>query len=97
MQSLKHAVKGSVAEPEPSGAATFRVEPEPIFGWSEPAKKEILVIVTKHALRAIYNGNCDPKKTCINNSLFKSSKRKMLLYGAGAAWSHFFCLETEPT
>ena len=47
MQSLKNAVKGSVAEPEPSGAATFRVEPEPIFGWSEPAKKEILVVVTK--------------------------------------------------
>ena len=59
----------SVVEPEPPGAATFRVEPEPelIFCWPEPraraafftaalalaasfwqAKKERLVVVTKH-------------------------------------------------
>ena len=69
------------------GAATFRVEPEPIFlkagadffkaapatsFWQ--AKKESLVVLTKHDLRANYNGKCDPKKTCIINSLFKSSK-----------------------
>ena len=45
---------------------------EPIFCWQ--AKKEGLAVVTKHDLRAIFNGKCDPKKTCINNSLFKSSK-----------------------
>ena len=77
--------------PEPPGAVTFKVEPEPTFFWLESragaaffkaapaasfwqAKKESLVVVTKHDLRAIYNGKCDPKKTCINNSLFKSSK-----------------------
>ena len=38
------------------------------------AKKESLVVVTKHDLRAIYTGKCDPKKTCIINSLFKNSK-----------------------
>ena len=46
--------------------------------------------MTKHDLRAIYNGKCDPKKTCINNSLLKSSKWKMLVYGARAAWSRLF-------
>ena len=70
-----------------AGAATSRVEPEPIFllagaaffkaapaasFWQ--AKKESLVVVTKDDLRSIYKGNCDLKKTCINNSLFKSSK-----------------------
>ena len=34
------------------------------------AEKESLVVVTKQDLRAIYNGKCDPKKTCIDNSLF---------------------------
>ena len=29
-------VKTSVREPEPPRATTFRVEPEPIFGWLEP-------------------------------------------------------------
>ena len=53
--------------------------------------------MTKQDLRAIYNGKCEPKKICINNSLFKSSKLKMLVYGAGAAWSRLFCLEPEPT
>ena len=28
--------------------------------------------------------------TCFNNSLFKSSILKMLVYGAGAAWSRLF-------
>ena len=54
----------SVAEPEPTGAATFRVEPEPravaaffnaapaAYFWQ--AKKESLNVVT------IYNGKCDP-------------------------------------
>ena len=58
--------------PEPrAGAAFFKAAPAASF-WR--AKKESLVVVTKHNLRAIYNGKCDPKKTCINNSLFKSSK-----------------------
>ena len=90
------------------GAAFFCQEPEPTqFGRSrsrlrdlglpepEPPKKVAAPQhSTKHDLKAIYNGKCDPKKTCINNSLFKSSKWKMLVYGAGAA---FFCLEPEPT
>ena len=56
----------SVAEPEPTGAATFRVEPEPravaAFFIAAPAayfwqaKKESLNVVT------IYNGKCDLKK-----------------------------------
>ena len=55
--------------PEPrAGAAFFKAAPAAL------AKKESLVVVTKHELREIYNGICDPKKTCINNSLFKSSK-----------------------
>ena len=37
-------------------------------------KRKAFVVVTKHDLRAIYNGNSDPKKTCIHNSLFKSAK-----------------------
>ena len=46
-----------VAEPEPPGAATFRVEPAPIFLLAEAesrsrlflaSKKESLVVVTKH-------------------------------------------------
>ena len=61
-----------------AGAATFRVEPEPIFVVDRsrlfkaaPAasfwqvKKESLVVVTKHDFRAMYNGKCVPKKTCI--------------------------------
>ena len=68
-------------------------EPEPPFLrrlWLHlfgKQKSKSLVVVTKHDFRAIYNGKCDPKKTCINNSLFKSSKLKMLVYGAGATWS----------
>ena len=53
--------KSSVAEPEPPGAATFRVGPEPRAGaaffkaapaasfWQ--AKKKCLVVVTKHDLK----------------------------------------------
>ena len=71
--------------PEPrAGAAFFKAAPAASF-WQ--AKKESLVVVTKHDLRAIYNGKCDLKKTCIIYSLFKSSKWKMLVFGAGAAWS----------
>ena len=70
----------SVAESEPPGAATLRMEPEPHFlrrlrlHLFDKQKKESLVVVTKNDLRAIYNGKCDPKKTSINTSLFKSSK-----------------------
>ena len=57
-----------VAEPEPPGTATFRVWPEPIFLLAgaesrsrlfkaalAASKKESLVL-TKHDLRAIYDG-----------------------------------------
>ena len=52
----------SVAEPEPTGAATFRVEPRAVAAFFNAApaayfwqaKKESLVVVT------IYNGKCDP-------------------------------------
>ena len=80
------------------GSATSGAEP-PLLGWSrsrepEPpfwqAKKESLVVVTKHDFKAIYNGKYDPKKTCITNSLFRSSKLKNLVHGAGAAWSCLF-------
>ena len=88
----------SVAEPELRGAVTFRVGPEPIFMLAPDAsfwqaKQESLVTCDKIWLEIIYNGKCDPKKTCINKSLFKNSKWKMLVYGARAA---FFCLEPEP-
>ena len=96
-----HALTVSVAEPEPplSGwsRSRFVCWPEPPFKaalaasfWQ--AKKKSLVVVTKHDLKAIYNGKCYPKKTCINNSLFKSSKLKILVHGAGAAaaWSRLF-------
>ena len=59
----------SVAEPEPPGEATFRASRSRLFCWPEPAtsfwqeKKESLVVVKKHDLRAIYNGKCDLKKT----------------------------------
>ena len=80
-------VCNSVAEPEPPGAATLRVKPEPTFllagaaffkaapaasFWQ--AKKESRFVVTKHDLMAIYYGKCDLKKTCINNLLFMNSK-----------------------
>ena len=56
--------------PEPrAGAVFFKAAPAASF-WQ--AKKERLFVVTKHDLRAMYNGKCDHKKTCINNSLFKS-------------------------
>ena len=74
-----------------AGAATFRVEPEPIFLLSRAErrsrllfrrlrmhlfnkqKKESLVVVTEHDLKAVYKGIYDPNKTCIINSLFKST------------------------
>ena len=86
----------SVAEPEPPLLGWRRSR---LFCWPKPrasfwqAKKESLVVVTKHDVSAIYTGKCDPKKTCINNSLFISSIWKMFEYGAGAT---FFSLEPEP-
>ena len=65
-----------------AGAATFRVELEPIFLLAGAgaaflkaapdasfwqAKKESLVVVTKYDSKATCNGKCDPKKTCITN------------------------------
>ena len=79
----------SVAEPEPPGAATFRVEPEPIFFMAGPksrsrlsapaasfwqAKEESLVLVTHMTQEQFIKRKYDPEKTCTNNSLFKSSK-----------------------
>ena len=52
--------------------------------------------MTKHYLKAVYHVKCDPKKTCINNSLFKSSKWTMLVHGAGAVWSRLFLSGVEP-
>ena len=46
--------------------------------------------MTKHDIKAIYNGKCDLKTTCITNSFIKSSKYKILVHGAGAAWSRLF-------
>ena len=88
----------SIAEPEPPGATTFRVEPEPIYYLAGAgsgciflaSKKGKPCVVTKQDPKAVYNGKCDPKKTCIKNSLIKKSKWKMLVYGAGAAWSRLF-------
>ena len=91
-----------VAEPEPPLVGWSRSR---FFCWPEPragatfskqankqAKKERLVVVTKQMFRAIYNGKCDPKKTCINNSLLKnvsvwwsrSRLERFFLPGAGA-------------
>ena len=58
--------------PEPrAGAAFFKAAPAASF-WQ--AKRKALLSVKKQDLRAIYNGKCDQKKICINNSLLKSSK-----------------------
>ena len=70
-----------------AGAAFFKAAPAASF-WQ--AKKESLVVVTKQEFRAFYNGKCYTKKTCINNSLFKSYQWKMLVYGDGNAWSPLF-------
>ena len=68
----KEVHKIRVSEPEPifylAGAAFFKAVPAASF-WQ--AKKESLVF-TKHNFKAVYNGKCDPKKTYINNSLFKN-------------------------
>ena len=54
-------------EPDPifllaaAGAAFFKAPPALAASFWQ-AKKESLVVVTKHDLRAIYNGKCDPKK-----------------------------------
>ena len=58
--------------PEPRAAAAFFKAAAAASFWQ--AKQESLVVVTKHDLIAIYNGKCDLKKTCINNSIFKRSK-----------------------
>ena len=47
-------------EPEPS-LLFFRAAPAPAASFWK-AKKESLVVVTKYALRAIYNGKCDQKR-----------------------------------
>ena len=78
----------SVAEPEPRGAATFRVELEPIAGAAPAAsfwqaKKVSLVdfvIVKKHVSRAIYTGKCNPTKTCINNSFLGAQNEIFFLW-----------------
>ena len=68
----------------------------PLFGWSRSqffcwpelrasfwqVKKGKPCSCDKHDLKAIYKGRYDPKKTYINNSLIKSSKLKILMYGA---------------
>ena len=49
--------------PEPKAGDPFlKVVPAPAASFWQ-AKKESLVVVTKHDLRAIYNGKCNPKKT----------------------------------
>ena len=62
-------------EPEPifllAGAAFFKAASAASF-WQ--AIKGKPCVVTKHDLKAIYNGKSDPKKTCITNALFKNSK-----------------------
>ena len=77
----------SVAEPAPSVAATFRVEPEPIFfvsrSWEpEPPSK---------------GGSGYTFQVNIKEKPFKSSKWQILVYGTGAVWSRLFCLEPEAT
>ena len=54
--------------PEPRAEAAFFKAALAASFWQ--AKKKSLVDVTKHDLKTIYNGKCDPKKTCIDNSLF---------------------------
>ena len=59
-------------EPESrAGAAFFKAAPPPAASFWQ-AKKESLVVVTKHDLRAIYNGKCDLKKTFINFQLLRA-------------------------
>ena len=58
-----------------AGAAFFKAVPAPVPAASYwQAKKENLVVVTKHDLKAMYNGKCGPKTTCITSSLLMSSK-----------------------
>ena len=56
-----------------AGAAFFKAVPAPAASFWQ-AKKECLVVVTKHDLKAMYNGKCGPKTTCITSSLLMSSK-----------------------
>ena len=51
-------------------------------------------MVTKHDLRAIYNGKCGPKRLALIINFSRAQKEKSLVYRAGAA---FFRLEPEPT
>ena len=61
----KDTVLGSVVEPEPiflMAGAESRSGSGCIF-WK--AEKESLVLVSKHDLRAIYTGKCDPKRLAL--------------------------------
>ena len=74
----------SVVEPEPPflGWSQSRFlfvrsrEPEPSASFWQAKKESLVLKFTKHDLTAVFNGKCDPKKNCINNSLFKNQNDK---------------------
>ena len=90
-----HIILEGFLAPKPVLRSQSHLEP-PLFGWSRSqffcwpelrasfwqAKKGKPCSCDKHDLKAIYKGRYDPKKTYINNSLIKSSKWKILMYGA---------------
>ena len=90
-------------DPQHCRSRTFKAAPAAYF---MQAKKKSIVLVSNMTLKAVKKGKYGQKYNCIHYSLFKSSKGKILVCGAGAgaAWSRlflpgvtFFCLEPEPT
>ena len=66
-----------------AGAAFFKAAPTPAFFWQ--AKKENLVVVTKHDIRAIYNCKYDPKKNALIINFLRAQIEK--LYVVSGLWS----------
>ena len=75
---------------EPSARAAFFIVASALAASFWQAKKESLVVVTKHDLRAIYIVKCDPKKLELKmKNVSVWSRSCLFLPGAGAdpIWS----------
>ena len=81
-----------------AGAALFKATPAPDASFWQ-AEKERLLVVTEHDLRAIYNGKCDSKKTCITVIIhfLRAQNEKCYCMEPEPPGATFFCLEPEPT
>ena len=67
-----------------AGAAFFKAAPT-LTAFFLQAKKESLVVVTKHDIRAIYNGKYDPKKNAVIINFLRAQNQK--LYVVSGLWS----------